>query len=790
MRMIIILINEFENGSHLYDCKHFFYRFKMNKKILLSTCISLLLFSNSNAADVYAPAVTVTGGAEEADSLSGSGTYIGSDSIQSNNYDSIDQVLKQIPGVYTRSENGYGIFPNISLRGVDPGRSQKITIMEDGVLSQPAPYTDFSAYFNPTTGNKSGIEVLMGSSQVLYGPRTTGGVLNYLTTPIPTKRRAFLKTTYGNYFGVLGSRGTGGPENLQWGNVRTHGYYGDTFNTNIGEFGALLEIYGRGDGGFRNWKKIDKGQSGFHKYEPMVKLSYKPNTSLEQSFELKAQHIRMIADLGYGGASKDDLNNGDPWKAYGYTQMDRIWTERIGGHLKYNVEIPKFYDTKVTTTAYASKFRRDWAKAAEYSTTLNDTDGGTKFHTADTNTELNLIDTGGASGITVESKHNNRAYRMRGVEVKAVSGFDTDFGGTNLEHTLTYGTRWHYDSYYDASFYDYYNLVDSRMYLTSSTEKEAQSQKEYKTWGRAFYVQDAIQHNNLTVTPGFRYEKVDAKRVRSGTSGLLTQDIEGYSGGIGFNYKQSNNLAFFGSVHHGSSFPKGADIFATADGDTENMDPETSFAKELGLRYKNTDKGFNSKIALFHTDFEDLIVSSNTGAGSAVTQNAGEVESMGMELSASYDLGFNQGWSFNNPWTLAFTYTDSEFQNDAKKSDGDTIFGNSKKGNDLPYISNYQVTIGTDVINGPASFGIVGNWRSSQWSSGENVSVKANDTRIGKVPARWIWDFKGSYKLRNNIKYDFGVHNVFNAKHIETFLPLGPRPGAPLQAYFGITYDY
>ena len=61
--------------------------------------------------------------------------------------------------------------------------------MEDGVLSQPAPYTDFSAYFNPTTGNKDGIEVLMGSSQILYGPRTTGGVLNYLTTPIPSKRK-------------------------------------------------------------------------------------------------------------------------------------------------------------------------------------------------------------------------------------------------------------------------------------------------------------------------------------------------------------------------------------------------------------------------------------------------------------------------------------------------------------------------------------------------------------------------------------------------------------------------
>ena len=142
----------------------------MIKKIITASLISFInLLNFSNAETVYAPAVTVTGGAEEADSLSGSGTYIGSDTIRSNNYDNIDQVLKTIPGVYSREESGYGIFPNISLRGVDPGRSQKLTIMEDGVLSQPAPYTDFSAYFNPTTGNKNGIEVLMGSSQVLYG---------------------------------------------------------------------------------------------------------------------------------------------------------------------------------------------------------------------------------------------------------------------------------------------------------------------------------------------------------------------------------------------------------------------------------------------------------------------------------------------------------------------------------------------------------------------------------------------------------------------------------------------
>ena len=99
----------------------------------------------------------------------------------------VNRMLGKIPGIYIQEEDGFGLRPNIGMRGTGAERSSKINMMEDGVPISPAPYSSPAAYYSPTAGRMHALEARKGSSQIKYGPHSTGGALNYVSTPIPEK---------------------------------------------------------------------------------------------------------------------------------------------------------------------------------------------------------------------------------------------------------------------------------------------------------------------------------------------------------------------------------------------------------------------------------------------------------------------------------------------------------------------------------------------------------------------------------------------------------------------------
>ena len=85
--------------------------------------------------------VVVVGVDTDLQDISGSVAILDETDLDAFDYVDLGKLLSAVPGVYVRGEDGFGLRPNIGIRGAAAERSQKITLMKDGVLITPAPYS-------------------------------------------------------------------------------------------------------------------------------------------------------------------------------------------------------------------------------------------------------------------------------------------------------------------------------------------------------------------------------------------------------------------------------------------------------------------------------------------------------------------------------------------------------------------------------------------------------------------------------------------------------------------------
>ena len=603
--------------------------------------------------------------------------------------------------------------------------------MEDGIMSAPAPYSAPDAYYSPNAGRMNGIEVIKGSSSTKYGPHSVGGVINYLSTPIPNEETFYYKQLFGNY-----------------GEARSHAYYGNSYDLEASTLSFLLEYYDRQNDGFRDIQHAS-GDTGInHQQEPMLKVRFEPKTSQYQFFEFKLAHTEMSAPLSYYGIEDEEFED-NPYDRYWGTQWDQFDARSTRTYLKHFIELDE--DSSLETSVYYNKIHRNWEKIK---TVTDDGSGDSK---------LDIIKGIGTGNDEIALKNNNRDYDAYGIQSEYKQSIT--LGG--LQNNFTFGARYHVDTYEDDSWYNRYSVTGRTVNGITSDKATADPGDYRKAESVSLYLVDQIEvTDKLTITPGVRYETIQYKLDQRGDTGRpkYQNQHDFWAPGVGFAYDFNENYQLFGGIHKGISTP-GVEA-NTVDGTRH----EESINYELGLRYRK--EAAAAEAVLFFNDISDYYDGESQASGTVDGQTVGDVETYGLELSAAYDLGVANGWDFSNPWYAAYTYTHTEIVhlNDGVAAE-DGFFNGAEEGNEMPYIAKNQFALGTGLHFGKVGFDLSTNFVGGMYSGADN------DRRIGE---NFLVDLSGYYDVNDNFRLVANIHNLFDEEYEASHHPNYDRAGKPL----------
>ncbi|MDT7831628.1 TonB-dependent receptor [Flavobacteriaceae bacterium S356] len=707
--------------------------------------------------EVILPTNVIFGNKFVAHNRTGSSYYISPKELQKFGFTNINRVLSTVPGVNIYEEDGFGLRPNISLRGTSPERSAKISIMEDGVLIAPAPYSAPAAYYFPTIARMQAVEVLKGSSQVQYGPFTTGGAINMVSNQIPTKFGGRVRASYGSF-----------------NSSQFHGIVGDE-NKN---FGYMVEYLNYNSDGFKDLS--NGGNTGFDKNDLVAKFRYNINSNgtIKQAIEAKIQYSDEVSNETYLGLTDSDFD-ASPFRRYAGSQRDVMKADHFQVMLTHTLDLSK--DFRITTNLYNNNFGRNWYKLDKVSS--NGTTEGIADILEDPSAFASYYDivTGNVNSAVgaLYVKANNRTYNSKGIQTK----LDYHWYGKETFHDIEVGLRYHYDEEDRFQWVDEYNMIDGVMNLTAAGAPGSNANRISSANAFASFIMYKLKYKNLTITPGVRYENITLKRENFGTSdptrtgnalSVRENKVDVFIPGIGANYNFSNTLSVFGGIHKGFSPP----------GNQEGQKPEKSINYELGTRFNLL--GLKGEFVGFFNDYSNLLgsdLAATGGTGSLDQFNAGEVNVMGLEVLLNYDLlAKDQDWSL--PISFGYTYTDTEFQNSFGSSDD--LWGVVTAGDELPYISKHQFNATISLEHQKFQLNLNTRFNGSFRTVAGSGTIPANE----QVASNFIVDFAGKYSISKKLNATANIINLFNKTYAVSRVPAGLRPGHPFGVYAGLEFMF
>lgn len=704
--------------------------------------------------------VMVIGNPENINKIPGSAFYIDKKSLDKQSYNNINRILQQVPGINLQEEGGYGLRPNIGMRGTSVERSSKITVMEDGVLTAPAPYSAPAAYYFPTPGRMQGIEVRKGSSQIKFGPYTTGGALNLISTVIPFgfKGRTYL---------FLGNNGS------------------KNIHVNVGNshpnFGYVIETYLAKVDGF---KKLDNGNNtGFDKKDYLSKLRFNTDRSRTtyQEITFKLTQTNEVSNETYLGLTDKDFK-ANPYHRYAASQVDQMDTGHEQFQARYFLQLKDSFD--LTTILYRNNFRRNWYKLNK----IRATENGNRISISsilsnpEENTEEYAIAIGSSSpnDNALEVKANNREYYSQGIQ--SIAGLQANSG--KVKHNLEIGLRLHKDQIDRFQWEDKYKMNAGTMLLTQSGVKGTESNRIETALAWATFVQYVLSTGSISITSGMRYENIrieredfgknDPSRIRSNLK-TRKNNTDVWIPGIGLEYKFSSSTNAFVGIHKGFAPP----------GSKEGTKPENSINTELGYRYHKND--LHSQAIIYFNNYSNLLgsdLSAAGGTGSGDQFNGGKATALGLEFNIKYDLNRAHKRSFSAPFHLAYTYTLTQFKSDFKSEF--KPWGTISNGDELPYIPKHQVFLNLGVEKDRWRADMAAKYTGKMRTKADSGPIQ----NLSSTDAYFVFDATGEITVSPKSKVFIGFRNLTNKVYIVARRPAGVRPGMPRSVVGGIKTNF
>jgi Fe(3+) dicitrate transport protein len=684
----------------------------------------------------------------------GSAQVVKKEQLERFEYDDPGAVLQQVPGVYVRGEDGVGLRPNLGIRGANPDRSKKLTLMEDGILFGPAPYSAPAAYYFPLLTRMTQVRVIKGPGAIAYGPQSVGGAIDFISRPIP-----------GRFSGAADVAGG------QYGYYKTHAYVGSS-ELNDGRLGFLIEGVRLGNTGFANLP--NGADTGSTRDDFMIKAGYliDPSAKTKHYLQLKLAYADEVSNETYLGQTDADFRK-DAYNRYPASSLDQMKNHRTGIVATHTMEgAESAYQIK--TSVYRFDYQRTWSKLNR----LGNADAATVLRSGNDPTYAGYyaVLTGRADSSSAADTlfigPNNRTFVSQGVQ--SVMSTTTKTGP--LEHRFETGMRFHYDEinrlHTESAF-----LMQAGQVVPAGEPVITTTDNRDSTHAFAIHLTDAMTWNGLTVTPGARVEIIQSRSrnfLASTDTQLLTPAI---MPGVGAYYEILEYLGALAGVYRGFSPP--------APG-TEGAKPEYSVNYEAGFRY--TRRSSRAELIGFYNDYSNLtdVCTLASGCVNAALDrqfDAGKARIYGLESSVTHEQRLPHG--FKLPMSAAYTLTYGEFLSDFTSQD--PIYGVVRKGDEIPYIPLHQLNVTTAVehrrfgVNGAVTY--VARMREQAGTGDIDRAELKTDEQLWLDLGAYVNVFRW-LRLYSNLRNVFGVENIIGHR------PYGARPNAPRWLQIGAKFSF